>query len=514
MLYSAILNLSRQSSRPRSAWFTQRLKDQIKEGLFISEAQLQNVRDKLVQELSEYRRQAGVRTAVLGMSGGVDSALTAGLFQESGWRVVGFTLPIHQKPEETERGVEACTALGIEHQHLDLTPQYDGLTKATGAVDPLFQASDDDAARTRRGNLRARLRMVALYDQAHRLGGIVAGTDNFSELGAGFWTLHGDVGDLAPLQGLIKSWEIPWLAREIGVPEKTWRATPTDGLGIGAGDEAQIGATYLEWDITLFALSKALGQDRSLKIDHLASHLGMDGDDHAQMVLQAVLRRLKNTWYKRVNPVRLQHPLTDRFSLLDQIDECLFRPNVVRRRQTEVGFPVDTEIAAAALCRCLCERGMRLVTAESCTGGLLAASLAKIPDSSEILEGSFVTYRSSLKIDALGVSKALIDARTVYDPEVARQMASGALDAAPEARVSLAVTGVGGPDPDQGKPPGYICIASCLRGHPPVAREFNFPGGPAEVLAATLTAALAMGLSAIKATTNDKTDCAIPWTRC
>ena len=499
MLYSEILDLSRQTgSLERSPWFTQRLKDQVDEGLFLSAAQLREVRERLVQQLSAYRREAGVGTAVLGMSGGVDSALTAGLFKEAGWQVIGFTLPIHQQPEETERGVEACLALGIGHQHLDLSPQYDGLTAAIGAVDPTLPVSDEGPARTRRGNLRARLRMMTLYDQAHRFGGVVASTDNFSELGAGFWTLHGDVGDLAPLQGLIKSWEIPWLAREVGVPETTWRANPTDGLGIGAGDEAQIGATYLEWDITLFALNKALAQDPGLKIQQLAAVLGMEGDPHAQAVLHTVLQRLQATWHKRVNPVRLNHPLSDRFALLDRIDERLFRPAVLRQRRVMTEFPVDTEASAAELCRCLGERGMRLVTAESCTGGLLAASLAKVSGSSETLEGSFVTYRASLKTDALGVSEAVIAERTVYDPEVARQMASGALAAAPNAHLSLAVTGVAGPDPDQGKPPGYVCVASCLRGQPPVAREFSFQGGPEEVIAATIAAALAMGLSALK----------------
>ncbi|MEB3422108.1 NAD(+) synthase [Salipiger marinus] len=500
MLYNGILDLSRQASPPpRSAWFAQRLRDQIAEGLFLSEGRLREVRAQLVQELSNYRVQAGAGTAVLGMSGGVDSALTAALFKDAGWQVVGFTLPIHQQPEETERGIEACRAFGIRHQHLDLSSEYDALVAAMGAVDPDLSVSDHGPARTRRGNLRARLRMMTLYDQAHRLGGIVASTDNFSELGAGFWTLHSDVGDVVPLQGLTKSWEVPWLARELGVPEKIWRANPTDRLGVGSGDEAQIAATYLEWDIMLFALHKALSQDPGLRLAQLAQVLRVEGDARAQAVLCTVLGRLGTTWHKRVNLIRLNPSLSGRFGSLDQIDERLFRPEVLRQNRAEVGFSVETEAAAAALCRRLGDRRMRLVTAESCTGGLLAASLAKMPGSSETLEGSFVTYRASLKTAALGVSRATIAERTVYDPEVARQMACGALEAAPEAHVALAITGVAGPGPDQGKPPGYVCIAACLRGQSPVAREFSFAGDPPKVLSATLTAALSMGLAAIKA---------------
>lgn len=332
MLYSEILILSRQAtSGGLTPWFDRRLKAQIDQGLFATEAHLTQAQQKIIDQLAAYRVQGAVGTAVLGMSGGVDSALTAALFKAAGWRVVGFTLPIHQDPVETERGIEACAALGIEHLHLDLSPEYEAMVSALGRVDPVIGTDDSTPARTRRGNLRARLRMMTLYDQAHRLGGLVASTDNFSELGAGFWTLHGDVGDLAPIQGLLKSWEIPWLARSMGVPERTWRAKPTDGLGIGAGDEAQIGATYLEWDIMIFAISQALQEEPRATPDRIAELLEFAGDEHARGILETVLGRLRSTWYKRVNPIRLDHPLMDRFDLLDQVDESLFRPEVLRR---------------------------------------------------------------------------------------------------------------------------------------------------------------------------------------
>lgn len=497
-LYAEILTLSRQAGNGGLApWFDRRLRQQIGQGLFLDEARLGQLRDRVIAELSDYRQQAGIGTAVLGMSGGVDSALTAALFKKAGWRVIGFTLPIHQNPEETERGVEACQALGLEHIHVDLSPEYEAMVAGLGKVDETLSEADTVPARTRRGNLRARLRMMTLYDQAHRFGGLVASTDNFSELGAGFWTLHGDVGDLAPVQGLIKSWEIPWLARAVGVPEKTWRAKPTDGLGIGAGDEAQIGATYLEWDIMIFALAQALQQAPRARSEDLAALLEIGDDAHARKILDTVLARLRMTWHKRINPIRLDHPLADRFALLDRTDEALFRPTVLQRDEAALDFPASVHAVALDLCRRLEECGLRAVTAESCTGGLLGASLAAVPGSSKQLEGSFVTYCESLKVQALGVSQDVIRERTVYDPEVARQMAAGALAAAPEAGLAMATTGVAGPDPDQGKPAGYVCIAAALRGHDPVAREFTFQGGPQAVIAQALSAALEMGLAAL-----------------
>lgn len=498
-LHAEILELSRQvETGELSPWLNARLCEQIAQGLFAPEDALAQVHDRLVQQLADYRAQGGVETAVLGMSGGVDSALTAALLKRAGWRVVGYTLPILQDPDETARGIDACAALGLEHQHLDLSDSFRQMVGTLGTLDLALPDGDDMALRTRRGNLRARLRMMTLYDQAHKLGGLVAGTDNLSELGAGFWTLHGDVGDLSPVQALLKSWEVPWLARAAGVPELIWRARPTDGLGIGAGDEAQIGATYLEWDTTVFAIMQALDDDPSLTTEQLQHALGTENDPHAQRIADTVLKRMQATWFKRVNPVRLNHPLRDMYSRLSAVDARLFRPDMLRGGTTMPRFPVDIATCAQRLCQRLAAKKVRLVTAESCTGGLLASSLAESSGSGGYLVGSFVTYRPSLKISALGVSEDLIAKRTVYDPEVARQMATGALMGSPEADLALAITGVAGPGPDQGHAAGLVFIAAALRDQSPEVRECHFPGGPQEVIAGALRVALEMGIATIE----------------
>jgi nicotinamide-nucleotide amidase len=489
-----ILDLSRQSNRGGlTPWFDCRLGEQVDRGLFLPGDELEAVGEKLVAEMAAYREQAGVSTAVLGMSGGVDSALTAAMLKRAGWRVVGFSLPIEQNPEETERGVEACRALSIEHHHLDLSEPYRGVVGALGGLDERLPAGDAEAFRVRRGNVRARLRMVTLYDQAHRFGGLVASTDNFSELGAGFWTLHGDVGDLAPIQSLLKSWEVPWMARAYGVPERTWRANPTDGLGIGEGDEAQIGATYLEWDVTVFALMETLVRNPGLGRDELVASLDIGADERARSAVEAVLRRLRTTWHKRLNPIRLGHPAAERFDALDLLDARLFRPAVMKADEAHSSFSGDLQDQANQLARALEAADMRMVTAESCTAGLLAACVAAAPGSSGVLEGSFVTYCSSLKSDALGVSASLIREKTPYDPEVARQMAAGALERAPGARLALSITGVAGPGPDQGKPAGLVHIGAAVRGREPIAEEHRFQGRPKQVIAATIRNALELG---------------------
>lgn len=339
-----ILDLSRQNNiGALTPWFDAELDRQInwppaatgKVAHFPTEAQLNALGDDLVARLVAYREQTGVSTVVLGMSGGVDSALTAALFKRAGWNVIGVTMPIDQNPEETVRGVEACVALGIEHRHIDLSELYRATLLAEVSLDGDLSRVEvvDTKTKIRRGNIRARLRMITLYNLASMEGGLVASTDNFSELGAGFWTLHGDVGDLSPIQSLLKSWEVPYMSSIMGVPESTWRATPTDGLGISAGDEAQLGGSYLEWDIMVNAIIDNLDRPqlrkRDLKAADVAAALNFGSDPRAQQVFDAVVTRMGGTWFKRMNPVNLENKYHDRYAALAHIDNTLFVPKSI-----------------------------------------------------------------------------------------------------------------------------------------------------------------------------------------
>ena len=315
-LIDQIMDMSRQNNIGElSPWFKNRLEDLVYDGTYPSEETIQDaIMPKIVEQLRLYSEQTGRNTVVIGMSGGVDSALVAALFKKADWKVVGVTMPIHQDQAETDRGMEACEALGIEHRHIDLTALYDATVETEKALDTNLEL-DDKAARIRKGNIRARLRMITLYNLASAEHGLVASTDNFSELSSGFFTLHGDVGDLAPIQSLTKSWEVPMMAKLIGVPEKTWRATPTDGLGIDAGDEAQLGASYLEWDIMLLSAAVIESFDEGSRED---------------VVESAVFDRMKLTWFKRMNPVMLDHPFQKRYEYLNNLDN-LVRPKMFRQ---------------------------------------------------------------------------------------------------------------------------------------------------------------------------------------
>jgi len=315
-LKGEILDMSRQARiRPLTPWLSRELDKQIDRGRYPPASKLSEIADSLVEDIRLYGTNHTIGTGVIGMSGGVDSALAAALTKKAGWRVIGLTLPIHQNPEETERGIEAIHALGLEHNHVDLTDAYNAVIGQVGDKD--LELLDDHATKIRRGNIRARLRMITIYNVASKHKGLVLSTDNLDELFSGFWTLHGDVGDLSPMQSLGKAWEVPMIAKLLGVPEKTYRATPTDGLGISQGDEEQLGATYLELELMFFAMADAIlvvGEDLEKVINCI------EVDPNTSFVLEALTARVKGTIYKRNSPYNLNHPSEDRYGILASVD--------------------------------------------------------------------------------------------------------------------------------------------------------------------------------------------------
>lgn len=147
--------------------------------------------------------------------------------------------------------------------------------------------------------------------------------------------------------------------------------------------------------------------------------------------------------------------------------------------------------ASALLDRCRARR-LRLVTAESCTGGLIAACLTAIPGSSAVVERGFVTYSNDAKIELVGVDPALLAREGAVSEAVARAMALGALASSP-ADVSIAVTGIAGPASDNSsKPVGLVHVAAARRGSAVVHERHIFPGDRTAIRLASVAAAFAL----------------------
>lgn len=165
---------------------------------------------------------------------------------------------------------------------------------------------------------------------------------------------------------------------------------------------------------------------------------------------------------------------------------------------------IDDELRAIAakLLDVLRAKGLTLVTAESCTGGLVAGAITEIPGSSDVLERGFVTYSNAAKQADLGVPAAVLDRHGAVSAETAKAMAAGALNASP-AHISVAITGIAGPgggSPE--KPVGLVYFAAARRGGPVLDREVRFGDlGRSEVRRRSVVTALALVRELLQAPT-------------
>lgn len=241
--------------------------------------------------LSDYVRDSHLKSMVLGISGGIDSALCAALLkpvcEENGIPLIGRSITIEtNKQVEIDRSIAIGKSFCHDFEHIDLTDTFFENKKL------LIHYDDSMLSKLRQGNMKARMRMMVLYDLAQLHGGMVISTDNYTEFLTGFWTLHGDVGDFAPIMDLWKT-EVFALATHFleecsptqrAALQSCIEATPVDGLGISSNDCEQLGVpNYFEADKIFAAYFNG---DKSLE-----SH--------------KLIQRYLHSEYKRNNPMKI-----------------------------------------------------------------------------------------------------------------------------------------------------------------------------------------------------------------
>ncbi|VVB90798.1 putative NH(3)-dependent NAD(+) synthetase [uncultured archaeon] len=198
------------------------------------------IKQKITEFIRVKVQEAGASGAVIGLSGGIDSALTAYLSVEAlgADKVMGLLLPekgITSK-QDIDDAMEVAKLLGIEHKVIDISKVLSSFSSAI----PVYDTTNLLAG----GNLKARTRMCILYYHANLMHGMVVGTGNKTELLLGYFTKYGDGGvDMEPIGGLYKT-QVRGLARHMGVPGRIIEKTPTAGLWPGQTDEGELGVTY------------------------------------------------------------------------------------------------------------------------------------------------------------------------------------------------------------------------------------------------------------------------------
>jgi nicotinamide-nucleotide amidase len=260
----------------------------------------------LVDGIKSYCEKNNIKTLVLGISGGIDSTVVAALCKSSNIPLIGISMPCSTNGSDeissaTLTGNEFCT----KFKEVNLQSTFE-------TVESFCKDSSDlDSTPISQGNIKARLRMVTLYDIASKVGGIVVDTDNLTEHFLGFWTIHGDDGDFNPI-GCLWKHEVydlaKWMKENIYKESKALDAAieiiPTDGNGVKAGgDLAQIapGKTYDDVDEILHAW---VGLDDRIKSSVIAEYFNHGVfkalcEKHGKDTVEAVVMRSVRSEFKR-----------------------------------------------------------------------------------------------------------------------------------------------------------------------------------------------------------------------
>lgn len=263
--------------------------------------------NNIVDETCKYLQNAGLESMILGISGGLDSTVVAAIGQEvnkrTGIKLIGISMPTStNKLDESISADLTLEAFCNEAKEFSINGVYQMMQ------DYVDSLNGNKSTNISRGNIKARLRMIFLYDLASVNKGLVLDTDNMTEHNLGFWTIHGDVGDFNPIGGLWKS-EVYKLAEwirdnhckkdsiEYSALDKAIKLTPTDGNGVAeGGDMAQIapGKTYEDVDkILKFITSNPYRHPQDVD-DFIHTQLNGDVETY-----ERVLKRHLNSAFKR-----------------------------------------------------------------------------------------------------------------------------------------------------------------------------------------------------------------------
>ncbi|MDR1774095.1 MAG: NAD(+) synthase [Clostridioides sp.] len=237
--------------------------------------------DKTVDWLREKVKEANAKGLIVGVSGGIDSAVCANLIKKAfPDNSMGVILDIRNSKEDMEDAKAVIEACGIESMMLNLEPTELNLTDMIVSNMNQKNLFKEENKRMTVANLRARLRMCTIYAIANNLGYLVIGTDNAAELYTGYFTKYGDGGvDLLPIANITKQEVYEW-GKVLGVPSSVIDKAPTAGLWEGQTDENEMGTTYAMIDKVV------MGKE----------------DEVPQRDLEIIYRMNKNSEHKRVTP--------------------------------------------------------------------------------------------------------------------------------------------------------------------------------------------------------------------
>lgn len=203
--------------------------------------------DYLINWLRDVVKKANAKGLIVGVSGGIDSAVVACLMKKAfPDNSFGLILPCHSNPIDQELAEKLNKKIGLEYEVVDLSKTFDIMMQSFNAN---FETNDTKSYKDARSNTKVRLRMTTIYAYAQAKSYLVLGTDNAAEWYIGYFTKHGDGGcDIAPLIHLTKG-QVIQAAKELGVIDEIISRPPSAGLYNGQTDEDEIGVSYNDLDL-------------------------------------------------------------------------------------------------------------------------------------------------------------------------------------------------------------------------------------------------------------------------
>jgi NAD+ synthase len=221
---------------------------------------------KLSNWIKKQVTEAGCQGAVLGLSGGIDSAVVAVLCKKAfPQNTLGILMPCHSNQQDHDDGMALAQKFDIDNETVVLDEIYDAMLNKVSNR----QGTDEKLVKLAQVNLKPRLRMTTVYYMANQLNYLVVGTSNKSELTVGYYTKHGDgASDIIPMGNLVKN-QVKELAIYLGVPQQIIDKPPSAGLWSGQTDETEMGITYDQLD-TYIACGDG-NEDACTRIDSMVS---------------------------------------------------------------------------------------------------------------------------------------------------------------------------------------------------------------------------------------------------